>query len=211
MTVPGAGLIRELGPDDLYRASARGPEFVRVPDLAFAMIDGHGDPNTSTEYVDALAALYAISYTLKFALKKELGLSYRVGPPEGLWWADDMAGFATGQKADWSWTAMIAQPDAVTPEWFARARDDAGRRRPLAALGSVRLERFDEGLCAQVLHVGPYSAEGPAIAGLHARIAEAGGRFDGRRQKHHEIYLGDPRRSPPEKWRTIIRQPFTSA
>lgn len=211
MTVSDTAPIRELGPGDLYRASARGPELVRVPDLAFAMIDGHGDPNTSTEYADALGALYAISYTLKFALKKELGLTYRVGPLEGLWWAEDMAGFATGQKADWSWTAMITQPDAVTPERFALARDEVGRRKPLAAIGSVRLERYDEGLCAQVLHVGPYSAEGPAIAGVHARIAEAGGRFDGRHQKHHEIYLGDPRRTAPEKWRTIIRQPFATA
>lgn len=112
------------------------------------MIDGYGDPNTSTDYKDAIEALYGLSYTLKFALRKELGMDYRVGALEGLWWADDMADFAKERKANYRWTMMIAQPDAVTPEWFARARDEIGRKKTLAALGSVRLERFAEGLCA---------------------------------------------------------------
>ncbi|HEX7472900.1 MAG TPA: GyrI-like domain-containing protein, partial [Candidatus Limnocylindrales bacterium] len=159
MTVALAVPIRELDPKDLYRASARGPEVVQVPDLTFIMIDGHGDPNTSTDYKNAIEALYGLSYTLKFALKKELGLVYRVGALEGLWWADDMAAFTTERKADYHWTAMIAQSDAVTPEWFARASDGLGRRKPVAALGAAHLERFAEGLCAQVLYVGPYSAE----------------------------------------------------
>jgi hypothetical protein len=203
--------IRELEPNDLYRASARGPELVQVPELTFVMIDGQGDPNTSTAYKDAIEALYGLSYTLKFAVKKELGLDYRVGPLEGLWWADDMADFTTERKANYRWTMMIAQPDEVTPERFARARDEIGRKKALTALGSARLERFAEGLCAQILHVGPYSAEGPTIARLHAYIRELGGRFDGQLQKHHEIYLGDPRRSAPEKWRTIIRQSLTTS
>lgn len=210
MTTAPAAPVRELERNDLYRASARGPELVNVSELAFIMIDGRGDPNTSTEYKDAIEALYGLSYTLKFDLKKELGLNYRVGALEGLWWADDMADFATERKSNYRWTAMIAQPDAVTPERFARTRDEIGRKKTLAALGSARLERFAEGLCAQVLHVGPYSAEGPTIARLHAYIREIGGLFDGRRQKHHEIYLGDPRRTAPEKWRTIIRQPMTT-
>jgi hypothetical protein len=206
MATPVATGIRELQFGDLYRAPAREPEFVRVPDLTFVMIDGSGDPNTSSEYRDALQALYSVSYTLKFDLKKELGLSYRVGALEGLWWADDMADFPTERKGDWRWTMMIAQPDAVTPEWFARARTEAGRKKVLPALDAARLEQFAEGLCGQILHVGPYSSEGPTIARLHAFLREAGHRFDGRLQKHHEIYLGDPRRSAPEKWRTIIRQ-----
>jgi hypothetical protein len=210
MTVALAAPVRELEPSDLYRASARGPELVNVPALTFVMIDGQGDPNTSTEYKDAIQALYGLSYTLKFSLKKELGLDYRVGALEGLWWADDMADFAAERKSNYRWTAMIAQPDAVTPERFARARDLVGRKKTLAALGSARLERFAEGLCAQILHVGPYRAEGLTIARLHAYIRETGGRFDGRRQKHHEIYLGDPRRTAPEKWRTIIRQPMAT-
>lgn len=210
MTTAPAAPVRELEPNDLYRASARGPELVHVPELTFVMIDGHGDPNTSTAFKEAIEALYGLSYTLKFSLKKELGLNYRVGALEGLWWADDMADFATEHKANYRWTMMIAQPDAVTPERFARAYDALGRKKMLAALGSARLERYAEGLCAQILHIGPYSAEGPTIARLHAYLREFGGRFDGHLQKHHEIYLGDPRRTAPEKWRTIIRQPLTT-
>jgi hypothetical protein len=200
--------VRELEPDDLYRASSRGPEVVRVPELGFLMIDGQGDPNTSAGYKEALQALFGLSYTLKFAIKKELGLAYRVGPPEGLWWSDDMTAFQFDDKADWRWTMMIAQPDHVTPERFAHAREDLGRKKELAALESVRLERWAEGLCGQLMYVGPYSSEGPTIARLHTFIRESGGSFDGRRQKHHEIYLGDPRRAAPEKLRTIVRQPF---
>lgn len=211
MTSAVASSVRQLGRDDLYRASARMPELVQVPEFTFVMIDGHGDPNTSPDYKAAIEALYGLAYTLKFALKNELGLSYRVGALEGLWWADDMIDFTTERKANYRWTMIIAQPDVVTPDRFARAREEIGRRRALGALGSARLERFAEGLCAQVLHVGSYSAEGPTIARLHAYIQELGGRFDGHRQKHHEIYLGDPRRTAPEKWRTIIRQPIELA
>lgn len=207
MTMAAPPSVRLLGPDDLYRA-AREPEVVQVPDLAFAMIDGRGDPNTATDYKDAIEALYGLSYTLKFGLRKETGLTYRVGALEGLWWSDDMADFTAQRKSDYRWTMMIAQPEAVTTEWFARARADIARRKALPALESARFERYAEGLAAQVLYVGPYSGEGPTISRLHACIHELGGRFDGQRQKHHEIYLGDPRRTPPEKWRTIIRQPF---
>lgn len=199
--------IRELSIERPLEAS-RSPELVRVPELAFLMIDGHGDPNTSTEYREAIQALYTVSYTLKFGLKKELGLTYRVGPLEGLWWADDMTLFEIGRKADWHWTAMIAQPDAVTAEWFERVRNEIRDKKQVPALERAGLERFEEGIAAQVLYLGPYSDEGPTIARLHRFIHELGYTFDGRHQKHHEIYLGDPRRSAPEKLRTIIRQPI---
>jgi hypothetical protein len=202
--------FRELTLERLYEAG-RVPELVRVPELTFVMIDGHGDPNTSAQYGDAIQALYGLSYTLKCGLKRELGLTYRVGPLEGLWWADDMAEFSIGCKADWHWTAMIAQPDAVTPERFERARDEVGRKKGLPGLQWARLERFDEGLAAQVLYRGPYSDEGPTIERLHRFIGELGYAFDGRHQKHHELYLGDPRRSAPEKLRTIIRQPVAES
>jgi hypothetical protein len=175
------------------------------------MIDGHGDPNTSKAYRDAIAALYATSYTLKFAIKREAGLDYKVGPLECLWWADDMAEFTTGHKSGWSWSAMIAQPAEVTPQRLAAALDELHRKKKdLPGLSEMRLERLEEGLCGQVLHVGPFSAEGPTIEKLHAFIHSHGYGFDGRRQKHHEIYTSDPRRSPPAKWRTIIRQPVAS-
>jgi hypothetical protein len=195
----------------LYKASAGKPEIVLVPEMSFVMIDGHGDPNSSQDYKDAIEALYPLSYTLKFALKKEQGLQYRVGPLEGLWWAEDMAAFDLERKGDWNWTMMIAQPDAVTLDRFELAREEARRTKQLPAIARARLERFEEGACAQILHVGPFSAEGPTIVKLHAFLQEQGHSFDGKLQKHHEIYLSDPRRSAPEKWKTIIRQPFSSA
>lgn len=191
----------------LYRAPRKEPELVQVPEIAYVMIDGRGDPNTSREYQEAVEALYALSYGLRFALKKEQGLEYRVGPLEGLWWAEDMTAFQIERTGDWAWTMMIAQPDAVTPEGFARVREQVAGKKDLPALAKARLERFQEGLCAQILHVGPFSAEGPTIATLHAFIRDHGHSFDSRERKHHEIYLTDPRRAAPEKWRTVIRQP----
>jgi hypothetical protein len=204
--------VRDLDPGDLYRA-ARTPELVRVPEQSFLMIDGTGAPGGSSVYQEALGALYTLSWTLGFALKKEIGLVYRVAPLEGLWWADDMAIFSMEEddRVGWRWTMMIAQPDTVTTERLDAARAEGARRRPNPALRRARLDRFAEGLAAQVLHVGPYDAEGPTIAGLHAFIADHGYRFDGRHQKHHEIYLGDPRRAAPEKLRTVVRQPVVPA
>jgi hypothetical protein len=178
-----------------------------VPPLHYLMLDGRGDPNTAPEYQEAVEALYALSYGLRFALKKAQGLEYRVGPLEGLWWADDMTQFSVERKGDWQWTMMICQPEAVTPEWFAHVREEVGRKKRLPALAHVRLDRLDEGLSAQVLHVGPFSAEGPTIALLHDFIVAQGYGFAGR---HHEIYLSDPRRAAPEKWKTIIRQPVVT-
>ncbi len=119
-----------------------------------------------------------------------------------------MGVFSGKRKGEWNWTMMIAQPDEVTPERFELARVDIGRKKDLPALANARLQRFEEGTSAQILYVGPFSDEGPTIQRLHAFIHEQGHTFDGIHQKHHEIYLGDPRRSAPEKWRTIIRQPF---
>jgi hypothetical protein len=173
------------------------------------MVDGQGDPNSSAAYAEAIQALYGLSYMLKFAIKKERAVALRVGPLEGLWWADDMATFSAGRTGEWSWTAMIVQPDLVGHELVERAREEVVRKRGTsAALERARLERFDEGLAGQVLYLGAYADEGPTISRLHDFIHELGYEFDGRVQRHHEIYLGDPRRSAPEKLRTIIRQPI---
>lgn len=195
-------------PADLYRASPE-PQLVDVPSMLFLMVDGEGDPNTSAEYREAIEALFGTSYGLKFALKKARGLQYTVSPLEGLWWAPDMESFGFGRKADWLWTAMIRQPDEVSAEEFESVRAEVQRKKPSKAIAKIRLERMREGTAAQVMHIGPYSAEGPTIERLHAFIHAHGGTFDGRKQKHHEIYLGDPRRAAPEKLRTVIRQPFT--
>lgn len=199
----------KAGHADLYRPKANQPEIVNVPDMQFVMIDGAGDPNQSTDYQQTIEALYSVAYGLKFMLKKRDGIEFRVAPLEGLWWALDMTVFNLEQKDAYHWTMMISLPDEVTLDAFKQARDEARRRRPSQALERVRLARFHEGQCAQVMHIGPYSTEGPTIARLHAFIREHGYTFDGTKQKHHEIYLGDPRRAAPEKLKTVIRQPFS--
>jgi hypothetical protein len=193
---------------ELY-APAREPSLVEVPDLAYLMIDGHGDPNTAVEYSEAIEALYTVAYTAKFALKRAPeGIDYGVMPLEGLWWTPDMSTFTTEDKSAWEWTMMIMQPDHVTPKVFDEVRATATKKKSLSAIGRVRLERFAEGLAAQILHIGPYAAEGPTIQRLHAFIAEQGYERAG---KHHEIYLSDPRRASPEKMKTIVRQPIATA
>src|SRR5664279_3952873 len=169
------------------------------------MIDGHGDPNTSPEYRDAIQALYTLSYSLKFAIKRSGGAAYKVYPLEGLWWARDWTAFATGDKSSWDWTAMIRQPAEVTADLYRGVAENVLSKKQLTAVNQVRLESFTEGRAGQILHVGPYSAEAPTISVLHTFLDKQGYHFDGMRQKHHEIYLGDPRRAAPEKLRTIIR------
>lgn len=181
---------------------------VEVPPMQYLMVDGHGDPNTSAEYADAMQALYPVAYTLKFMCKKELGQDYGVMPLEGLWWADDMTDFTAGNKGNWHWTAMIMQPAIITADMFERAVQQVADKKAPAALAKVRLEPYDEGRAAQVMYVGPYADEGPTIQQLHAFIREQGGELTATTKYHHEIYLGDPRRTDPAKLRTIIRQPY---
>lgn len=181
------------------------PVILNVPALAYLMIDGHGDPNTAPEYTEAVEALYTVAYAAKFAVKRAPdGIDYGVMPLEGLWWTPDMSKFTTQDKSAWDWTMMIMQPDQVTTVVFEDARTTATKKKSLDAISRVRLERFTEGLAAQIGHVGPYDAEGPTIERLHAFIAEQGYERAG---KHHEIYLSDPRRAAPEKMKTILRQP----
>ncbi|MEP7239847.1 MAG: GyrI-like domain-containing protein [Devosia sp.] len=181
---------------------------VDVPRLSFLMLDGAGDPNTSAEYAAAIGALYSVAYTLKFTIKKSPHpVDYAVMPLEGLWWARDMTAFTGASKDRWQWTTMILQPDLVTGELFETARAEAARKKPNHALALLRFESFAEGRSAQLMHLGPYAAETENIRKLHAFIAEQGGTLAG---KHHEIYLSDPRRSAPEKLKTIIRQPFVT-
>jgi hypothetical protein len=189
----------------LYQPSAKEVAQVEVPTFQFLMIDGEGDPNTSQEYAQAVEALFSVSYTAKFMVKKGAqGIDYAVMPLEGLWWADDMSAFITNDKSKWKWTMMIMQPDFVANEVIEAAISEVKRKKKLPAVSQLRLEPFSEGLCAQVLHIGPFSEEGPTIERLHGFIDARTGR-DG---KHHEIYLSDIRRADPAKWKTIIRQPM---
>ena len=188
----------------LYTASADKPARVVVPPLPYLMIDGTGDPNTAPAFAEAMQVLYSLAYTMKFELKKTREIAYPVMAPEGLWWMEGKE-FDVTAKDEWLWTLMILQPDVVTPELLVLAADEVERKKGLAAVRKARLEIFDEGLSAQVLFIGPYSEEGPAIAKLHEFIAAQGCALSG---KHHEIYMSDTRRVPPEKWQTIIRQPM---
>ena len=189
----------------LYRPSAKEIAVVEVPPMNFLMIDGSGDPNTAQEYQDALETLYAVSYALKFMVKKsEAAIDYVVMPLEGLWWTDDMSEFSVENKDIWKWTAMIMQPEYVIKELLDEALPQVEKKKNPPALSKIRFESLQEGLAVQTMHIGPYSAEGPTVQRLHDFAEEHGYELRG---KHHEIYLSDPRRAAPEKMKTVIRQP----
>ncbi len=189
----------------LYKPSPKEVVMVDVPAMKFLMIDGQGDPNNSKTYSDAVEALYSVSYPLKFAVKKgEMAIDYGVMPLEGLWWADDMTVFTSDDKSQWKWTMMMMQPDFITSQLVEEIIDAVKIKKNPVALPLVRFEEFHEGLCAQTLHIGPFSEEGPTIERVHEFIDAKGER----RGKHHEIYLSDIRRADPAKWKTIIRQPM---
>jgi len=192
----------------LYRPSAKEFAVVDVPPMNFLMIDGHGDPNTAQEYKDAVEALYGVAYKLKFMSKREKELDYVVPPMEGLWWVESMEEFTTEDKSAWDWTMMIMQPEWITQEMFEEALKEVKKEKNPPALSKLRLEAYREGLAVQIMHTGPYDAEGPTIARMHAFIDENGYAPAGR---HHEIYLGDPRKVAPEKLKTVLRQPIRKA
>jgi len=189
---------------ELYSPSPKEVEVVRIPKFQYLMIDGSGDPNVSPEFQEAVRALYTAAYTLKFMIKKEKGIDYPVMALEGLWWADDMNSFVTGDKESWKWTLMILQPKVVTKSLFSKGIRLAVEKKGLAALERIRLESLDEGLCVQIMHIGTYAQEGPTIQKLHSFAKERSLELRG---KHHEIYLSDPRKAKPEKMKTIVRQP----
>jgi hypothetical protein len=189
----------------LYKTSAKEVREVLVPSLNYLMVDGAGDPNTTRAYAEAVEALFSVSYTAKFALKRSTpSHDFSVMPLEGLWWADDLSAFISGDRTQWKWTMMILQPPVVTSEVIEAAIEAVGRKKNLPALGKLRFEAFTEGRCAQILHIGPFTEEGPTIQRVHDFIEAR----SGLRGKHHEIYLSDIRRADPKKWKTIIRQPM---
>jgi hypothetical protein len=189
----------------LYGPSQKEVTVIDVPPMGFLMIDGHGDPNTSGEYQAAVEALFTISFTLKFMIKKgERQVDYVVFPLEGLWWVGDMSAFTLGDRDQWMWTAMIAQPKYLTQDLFAAAVKEVERKKRLSLPG-IRFESFSEGKAVQIMHIGPFAEEGRTISKLHRFISDMACDLAG---KHHEIYLSDMRKTPPERLKTIIRQPF---
>lgn len=191
----------------LYQPSAKAVVRVEVPPMNYLVVDGEGDPNTAPAYQAAVEGLFGLSYTLKFAVKKgPLAIDYSVMPLEGLWWADDMSRFSVQDKSNWKWTLMIMQPDFITADMVGAAADDLRRKKKPLPDG-LRLTTLAEGPCAQTLHTGPFTEEGPTIERVHRFIAESGCSLAG---KHHEIYLSDIRKADPAKWKTVIRQPMAA-
>ena len=189
----------------LYNPSAKEVNSVDVPAMNFLLVNGEGAP-TSPQYSEAIEALFSVSYTLKFTVKKSKGIDFSVMPLEGLWWIDDMTKFSPERKDEWKWTAMIMQPKYVTANDVKLAVEQVKKKKNLPALSKVRFENFKEGPSAQIMYIGPFSAEGPTIAKIHAYIQNSGHTLSG---KHHEIYLNNPATTAPEKLKTILRQPMT--
>ncbi|NVM35540.1 MAG: GyrI-like domain-containing protein [Candidatus Lokiarchaeota archaeon] len=194
---------------EFYQPSANEVSIIEIPEMQFLMIDGMGSPGDSQEYLDALAALYPIAFKTKF-LSKAKGKDYVVPPLEGLWWADNMDDFTKGNRDKWKWTMMIMQPDWITQDMINEAKTITKDKKPELAelLPKLRLQKYREGKAAQIMHIGPYSEEGPTIQNIHDFIKKEGGKFDGYNNKHHEIYLSDPRKANPATMKTVIRQPF---
>jgi len=188
-----------------YRAPKGSFEVIEVPALRYLMIDGQGDPNTSTQFAEAIEALYPLAYKLKFASKNELDRDYVVMPLEGLWWAEDMGAFTSRRdKSRWQWQLMIMVPGWINAELFEQALGQVAAKNAPPRIEEVRLEELAEGLCIQTLHEGPFDDEGGVLKRMHEAADAQGLRLSG---KHHEIYLSDFRRTAPEKLRTILRQP----
>jgi len=189
----------------LYAPSAKDFTQVDVPEMRYLAIDGAGDPNTAPAYVEAVQSLYTVAYTLRFAAKKSLGRDFGAGPLEGLWRADDPGVFASREKRAWTWTMMLPLPDWVATEMVEQATHDAFEKKRIEAIKETRLLILNEGLSIQILHIGSYDDEAPTLRRLHHEyMPDHGLTFNG---DHHEIYLSDPRRTAPEKLKTILRQP----
>ncbi len=182
---------------------------VDVPEMNYLMIDGMGDPGKAQDYFDAVQTLYSVAYPLKFKSKQQLGRDYAVPPLEGLWWADDMAAFVSGDRDHWHWTMMIMTPDWIDAAMVDAVKDEVAKKKAPPAISKLRLEPLAEGRSVQIMHIGPYSEEAPVLSRLHSDyMPEHGLIFNG---KHHEIYLGDPRKTAPEKLKTVLRQPVRAA
>jgi len=194
---------------DAYQGIRGRFRIVEIPDLHYLMIDGHGDPNTSPAFAEAVEALYPVAYKLKFASKRDLGRDYVVPPLEGLWWAEDMDSFtAARDKSQWDWTLMILVPDWIDQSMVDAAVEEAGAKARPARLGGIRLESLSEGHCVQTLHIGSFDDEADLLSRMHHEfIPNNGLRMVG---THHEVYLSDSRKVAPEKLRTLLRQPVST-
>lgn len=187
-----------------YNPSSVECEMVKLPGFKYLMIDGEGDPNNSIEFQNAVEALYSLAYTIKFTLKNNNTADFSVMPLEGLWSCKSSKSFDINNKRDWQWTLMIMMPDYITSAEIDNAVISIKSKKEVIAIDKVRLDNLEESDCVQIMHIGPYSEEEPTVIKLHQFMFENNLTDNGR---HHEIYLGDPRRCAPAKLRTILRQP----
>jgi hypothetical protein len=199
----------------LYAPSAKKVEILQVPRLQFAMIDGAiekgFEPGNSPSFQEATQALYGISYTLKFMLKKREtnAIDYPVMALEGLWWVEDGV-FDITVKDNWFYKLMILQPEVITKDIFEEGLAEVRRKKgDSSSLSKLRLADFEEGTCVQIMHIGPYATEPATVERMRAFAQENGYRdLVGSGGKHHEIYLGDPRKADPAKLKTVLRHPI---
>jgi hypothetical protein len=189
---------------NFYQPSTKAPVIVELPPMQFLMIDGRGNPNNNVSFQEATGALYALSYAIKFAVKKTQGVDYGVMPLEGLWWMADDAELDLVKKEKWAWTLMICQPEMVTAALVEEMRENVRRKKNPPRLESIRLETYAEGTAVQIMYVGPYDAELPSVDAIHAYARQQGYELH---KKHHEIYLNDPQKTAPERMKTVLRQP----
>jgi hypothetical protein len=202
----------------LYAPSAKKVEILKVPKMQFAMLDGaierEKEPRNSPGFANATQALYSLSYTLRFMSKKSKTdpVDYPVMALEGLWWVEDGI-FDINTKDNWFYRLMILQPDIITKDVFAEGLEQVRKKKGNSpALSKLRLASFEEGLCVQVMHIGPYSTEPATIERMRVFASENGYRdIVGPNGKHHEIYLSDPRRAAPDKMKTVLRHPVVRA
>lgn len=199
---------------DLYQPK-KVPSVINVPEMLFITVEGEGNPNTSPAYKRALEILYGLSFTIKMSkmnnMQPEGYFEYTVPPLEGLWYCDgvNFDGVNIRDKEKFKWISMIRQPEFVTEEVFAWAKEQLCKKKPELDLNGTRLVKYTEGLCVQIMHLGSYDNEGESIIKMKAFAEENGYRedFSGERL-HHEIYLSDPRRCAEERLKTVIRHPI---
>ena len=189
---------------EYYKASKKEPVIIDVPAFPFFLVNGTGDPNTSEHFQGAVKTLFTLSYTLKFAVKKAGILDYKVMPLTGYWTLVDPKDRDISNRENWAWTVGIQQPEAVDLEMIALARESVRKKKPEAILDEVRYETVADGLCAQILHVGPFAEENATFDRMHEFLEASGCRP--REEGHREIYLSDFNRTAPEKLKTILRK-----
>lgn len=188
------------------------PEIVDLPRANYIAVRGQGDPNEAGgAYQQAVSILYALAYTLKMSYKSDYKMEgffeYVVPPLEGFWRQENLVGVDYSDKSSFNWISVIRLPDFVTEDNFQWAVETASKKKNMDC-SSAEYLTIDEGLCVQMMHIGPYDKEPESVAMMNAFLEENGYITDiNEDRKHHEIYLSDPRKAAPEKWKTVIRHP----